>query len=137
MAKSTVYGASKYARISLSGLDDYLAKVAEAGRNIDAVVKDALEEYGGEILSEMQQLVPRDTGNLANHLTMTNGSIGNTHYVDIGLDMSDRESVLYGIYQEWGTASMPAHPYIRPAFDHHKRTIYKSIKAYLKKEGLL
>ena len=53
-------------------------------------------------------ICPRDTGNLANSITLESADNGFTAEVEPHTD--------YAAYVEYGTRFMPAQPYMRPAF---------------------
>ena len=39
----------------------------------------------------------------------------------------------YAVFQEFGTYKMAAHPYMRPAADHHKESFLEAMEAAVKK----
>lgn len=124
---------------SLKGFEEYLEKIAEAGRDVDAAA-DLANVAGGDVLLDgMLRRVARRTGNLAEHLECTTPKAdGNFHYIEVGMPKkTDAETARYGNVQEYGSARMPAHPYIRPTFDEDKAKARKAQRESLKKSGVL
>jgi HK97 gp10 family phage protein len=124
------------------GIEEWLEAVVRAGQDVDAVA-DRMVEAGAEVIH--QDLVNRvavDTGALKSHLQQTGkGPVvreGNKHSIEIGLLDLGRvmpaygtrgprkgrkqypREFLYGIILEYGSSSMAAQPYIRPAFDNNR-----------------
>lgn len=105
-------------RITTKGFEEYLEKIARAGKDIDRVSDEALGRAGEILLAGMRTRVPVDTHNLQNSLDVDGPkSDGNFHYVEVGVVNPDAETARYGNVQEYGSAHTPAQPYIRPTFD--------------------
>ncbi len=105
-------------RLTTKGFEEYLEKIAREGRDIDATADQALEAGGEILLDGMQRRVPKDTGNLESKLSVDGPhQEGNLHYVDVGLVRADAETSRYGNVQEFGSATTPAQPYVRPTLD--------------------
>ena len=125
-------------KLTLDGLSNYLEELAKAGQDIDAAAHGALE-VGAEILEkEMIALVPKDT----HHLESTIGvdgphQHGNFSYVLVGVVNADKETAIYGNVQEYGSSSVEAQPYIRPAFKRKKAAVMKAMKNHLQSLGML
>lgn len=105
-------------RLVTKGFEEYLERLQKAGRDIDVAV-DAVLAAGGQVLANgMHDRVAKDTGNLDEHIGVTEPQRdGNIHFVEVGILNADAETARYGNAQEFGSSSMPAHPYIRPALD--------------------
>lgn len=125
------------AKLDLKGFSEYLEAIQKAGRDIDAATDRALVRGGEVLLEGMKRRVPKDTHNLEEHLVIE-GPVrdGNFHYVEVGVS-SDAETARYGNAQEFGSSSMPAHPYVRPALDGERRKVNQAIKESLKSEGVI
>lgn len=98
------------------------AKISGHGAVLDTKVLDRItselrpkaraivENYGNIIMSSAVMLAPVDTGALINSITSESKMTGDlTYTVSDGVD--------YGVYQEFGTSKMPAHPFMRPAIE--------------------
>lgn len=125
----------------MKGFDEYFEKLVQAGKNIDAAADRANIAAGDVILEGMEDLVPRDTNNLADQLERSEPIVdGNFHGVDIGMrkkPLPDADTARYGNVQEYGSARTPAHSYIRAGFDRKKSKARKAQKESLKKDGAL
>ena len=128
------------ARLEVKGLDEYFEAIQKAGQDIDAAARRALDA-GAEILhSEMDILVPKDTGNLQEHIVILGPfQDGNVSYVEVGVVNADAETATYGNVQEYGSPSKNIKPrsYIRAAVDHKKNAVRKAIRESLKAEGFV
>jgi len=125
----------------VQGFGEYLEKIAQAGKNIDAAADRANIAAGDVILEGMEERVPRLTGNLAEHLERSEPIVeGNFHGIDIGMrkkPLPDDDTARYGNVQEYGSATTPAQSYIRAGFDRTKSKARKAQKESLKKDGAL
>jgi len=125
-------------KLELSGLAAYLEDLAAAGQDVDAAAQRALQKGADVILPEMKTLVPKDTHNLESHLDIDGPhQEGNFSYVDIGIIDADKETAIYGNVQEYGSSSVEAQPYIRPALKSKKSAAMRAMKESLKVEGLV
>lgn len=125
-------------RLEFSGLKTYLEDLAAAGKDVDAAAQRALSKGADEILPVMQALVPKDTHNLEGHLSIEGPhQEGNFSYVDIGIITADKETAIYGNVQEYGSSSVAAQPYIRPALKSKRAAAMRAMKESLKSEGLV
>ncbi len=126
-------------RITTKGFAEYLERLAQAGKDIDAISGQALAA-GGEILLEgMQKRVPKDTHNLESHLAVEGPSQdGNFVYVEVGLARdSDADTARYGNVQEYGSARTQAQPYVRPALDEDMGKARKAMREVFEAEEVL
>lgn len=91
----------------------FTSHVSEAKSAVDAAFSRSAEIIGGMVESYAKGLAPVDTGNLRN--SITHDQEDNGHTVVVGTN------VKYAPYQELGApnAHVPAHPYLRPAFENH------------------
>jgi HK97 gp10 family phage protein len=125
-------------RLEFSGLANYLEDLAQAGQDVDAAAQRALTKGAEEILPVMKALVPKDTHNLEDHLSIDGPhQEGNFSYVDIGIIDADKETAIYGNVQEYGSSSAAAQPYIRPALKSKKAAAMRAMKESLKSEGFV
>jgi HK97 gp10 family phage protein len=76
--------------------------------DIDNVIKDKLEEIGMDVVTEMQQLVPVDTGALQDSIGY---NISNTG------ELTFEATEEYAGAVEYGTSKMEAQPYFNPPLD--------------------
>ena len=106
-------------KFSTKGFDEWLERVAQAGKSVDQVTDRALDAGGEVRLVGMRQRVPKDTHNLENNLSVDGPKAdGNYHYIEVGLNRDvDADTARYGTVQEYGAVDTPAQPYIRPTLD--------------------
>ena len=104
--------------ITTKGFSEYLERLARGGKDIDAVAGQALQAGGAVLVPGMQRRVRKGTHNLEEHISASEVKRdGNFSYIEVGLIDVDAETARYGNANEYGTSSMPAQPYIRPALD--------------------
>lgn len=129
-------------RLSTSGFEEYLEKLARAGADIDAAADKALLKGCEVVQAEMVSLAPKKTLNLAEHIQIK-GPIrdGNVHYAEVGVihdkKFTDADTARYGNAQEYGSVKNAAHPYIRPGIANSASKGKKAMKDSLIEDGAL
>lgn len=114
-------------KMPLNGLDKYLKRLRDAGKDIDIVANDALVAAGQvlhpailERTPVMEKAVPGKPapGNLKNHIVV-NGpfQVGNRHFLYVEVDLTNREMMQYAIYVEYGHGNAAPRSYIRAGVD--------------------
>lgn len=116
----------------LSGIDEYMEQIQAAGLDILPAAVQAVEAGSDVLLAGMQRRVPKDTHNLEAHLSKEIEIEGDYVFAQVGLVDADAETARYGNAQEYGSVSMPAQPYVRPAMDEDRRRALKAMKDALK-----
>lgn len=87
-----------------------LAGTLTAGaQGVEGKAETILARTGAAIARDAKSLAPVDTGNLKNSISMTG----------TGLDREVSPTAEYGIYQELGTSTQPAQPYLAPALERN------------------
>ena len=125
-------------RLTTKGFAEYLERLAQAGKNIDAIAGEALLAGGEVLLEGMRRRVPVDTHNLQNHLKLAGPTQdGNFSYVEVGLVGADAETARYGNVQEFGSSSMAAQPYVRPTMDEDMKKARAKMKEVFEKHEAL
>lgn len=128
-------------KFSLNGVAAYLEDLQKLVDDIDALADEVLLEAGNVIQADMRSLVPVDTGNLHDHITIDGPhQDGNFHYVEIGvihdLSFTDANTAIYGNVIEYGSTRVMAQPYIRPALAKNKTIIRKTLKKLFDRMGI-
>jgi HK97 gp10 family phage protein len=123
------------ARLETKGFAEWMERIAQAGRDVDQVAGQALEEGAEVLLEGMRKRVPKDTHNLEENLERTEvRQDGNVSYVDVGLSKdADAKTARYGNAQEYGSSNMQAQPYIRPTLDEDMSKARKAMRAVFEK----
>lgn len=117
------------ATISTKGMEKFLEEVAAAGKDVDAAADRALRAAGGVLKGGMRRRAPKDTRNLERHIDFEGPSAeGQYRSIRVGVVGADAETERYGQAQEFGTASMPAQPYVRPTVDEDRKLVNAAIK---------
>ena len=127
---------------SLKGMEEYLETLATADGNVDEATARAVMAGAEVAEAGMVKRAPELTGNLKSKIAIKGPDRdGNFHFAEIGLihdkNFTDAETARYGMAQEFGSASMPAHPYIRPTLKRDKSKIRKAERESLEKDAIL
>ena len=121
--------------------DRYLEKVDRTIADIDGAADRAALAGAKVAESGMKRRVAVLTGELQDHIEIDGPRRdGNVHTVEIGVlrkKGASAEIARKANAQEYGTSSMPAHPYARPTMIEDKAEINGAIKESLEKEGYL
>lgn len=135
--------------LELRGFDEYLEKIAKAGKDVDQAAANAVVAGGDALLEGMKERAPVydndparpdvTPGLLRDTLTRSEPSqSGNFVSVYVGVPKdAPKQVAIYGLVQEYGTASVPSQPYVRPAIDEDKAKVRKAQRESLKKDGIL
>lgn len=82
-------------------------------KEIDAICEKAGMKTAERVRDIAQSLVHKQTETLELDIEVrSSGRDADGYYVEVGTVEAD---VVYGLYQEFGTSKMPAHPFMRPA----------------------
>jgi HK97 gp10 family phage protein len=132
--------------LSLSGIEEYLERVAQAGRDVDEAAARALLE-GAEVIQEAQRaLAPVDTGNLREHIQIKGPEQdGNYIFVEVGVihdrAFTDAKTDRYAKAQEFGWGDKKGyragHSFIRTGRDNSRARALAAMKASLERDGVL
>jgi HK97 gp10 family phage protein len=90
----------------VSEFDRYADDLRRAAEGLDEEAEAAVMRVARGALRVAQAKAPVATGTLRNDL----------HIVRRGSVVAVESSVPYAVFQEYGTSTMPPHPYIGPAF---------------------
>lgn len=125
--------------MSTKGFDEYLEKIGKAGQDIDQITDQALIVGGKILVDGMQARAPELTGNLKSKIHATEPIVdGNYHFIEVGLPSDvDAETARYGNTQEFGSSSMAAHPYVRPALNEDMNVARSEMKNVFTGNGAL
>ncbi|MEN6522360.1 MAG: HK97-gp10 family putative phage morphogenesis protein [Anaerolineaceae bacterium] len=127
------------ASLSSKGIEEYLEALAQADGDVDQAAKKSLSAGAEVALEGMERRVAVLTGNLKSKLKVGEPEQdGNVISIDIGLlDDTDEETARYGNVQEFGSSTMPAHPYIRPTMAEDKFKITAAMRKSLEEQEIL
>jgi HK97 gp10 family phage protein len=107
-------------------LDAALKRIGDRATGI--LLREAVQKGADIIADEAKRLAPKDTGALAAgiHAEITTSKQGQAV-----ADVSFNKKQWYGGLVEKGTKNIPAHPYIRPAFDTKADEAEEAVARYL------
>lgn len=138
----TSYGSTALGRgFKVGGVEEYLRKIEALGKNIDDVVKEAINESVKPILHEMKQIqsMHYDSGDVYNAIE-AQPAIQEGGYISskVGIDLVEHPEAIHAVFQEYGDSHSPGFPdpFIRPAFDLNEREVKKIQRKILKKAGV-
>lgn len=140
-------GYSSYGRsalgvqISVTGLDELLAKIEAAGNGIDEACKKAVNAALPIIEKDMKVGAEqhRKTGAVVDAIEITPAKQeGNFIYGTVGIDKKKHPEAIHAVFQEYGDGHSPGFPdpFIRPALDNNKAEIKRTMKQELRAAGI-
>lgn len=118
-----------------------LVTIPDAARK---AVREALEKGAGEIVATMKAFAPVDSGALRDSIgwtwgdapkgAMTLGTVRASKQGDLRITIyAGGGATFYARFLEFGTQSMPAHPFFYPAYRMNKKRVKGRITRTLKK----
>lgn len=128
--------------ISISGLDEFLAKIETAGNNIDDACKEAVNEaikIPAKAMIEGAERHARPDRQVVNAIEVIPAKQeGNYIYATAGIDIKKHPEASHAVFQEYGDGHSPEFPdpFVRPAIDDNRTEVKKVIKSVLKSKGI-
>lgn len=113
----------------LKGLDAFLEDIANAGEDVDQVVRDVLTD-AAPIARDRMEAILRGTSEEwtgATAQTLFAGPVeqdGNYIYFELGAHVAEDEA---GIHKEYGNSRQAAEPFLRPALTELRRAGIKKM----------
>jgi len=143
---------AKSVTVKVEGLQELGMRMKSLSEDVNKRIARAATAAGAVVIrNSAQAKVPVDTGNLKKNIIVKRlpkgeSSLTSEHIVTVRKGKltakqkgSGLKDAYYGQFVEFGTAKMPARPYLRPAFDQDKERAVEAIKsriaARLKKAG--
>lgn len=117
-------------RVEMRGFDELERKLAKLATSLPEARQQKILSDAGEIVAEeARMLAPVRFGNLRDSIAVSTEVLGGAFKMDGGLSLGSLQVLIgpskggnpdgfYGHFVEFGTVSMPAQPFMRPAFDH-------------------
>jgi HK97 gp10 family phage protein len=125
--------------IDITGIEEYMDKLVQAEKDLDAAAEKGLSAAGKVLFQAIYSRVPFDSGDpsnehLRNHITL-NGPFrdGDDHYLYVEVDKNDADARRYGMANEYGSSKMAAQSYIRAGKLSAKYRARQAMIAELKK----
>lgn len=127
--------------VKIDGLQELGQRMKSLSSDVNNRIARAATVAGAVVIRKAaQQKVPVDTGNLKKNIIVKRLPKGETpmtseHIVTVRQGKltekqkgSGIQDAFYGRFVEYGTAKMPARPYMRPAYDENKEKAVEAIK---------
>lgn len=116
--------------MKLEGADGLSKKFAKIAEQASSKLEAAVTVGAMKVQNSAKYKAPYKTGNLRSSIhTAPESSSSDEVVVRVGTD------VIYAAAQEFGTATIPPHPYLRPALDSNRAEVKREIKRALEKLG--
>jgi len=125
----------------VGGIEEYLKKIEVLGKNINDVVKEAIEESVKPIEVDLIQGAERheDSGDVVKAIevqpvTQVGGYISS----QVGINLVKHPEAIHAVFQEYGDSHSDKFPdpFIRPAFDNNVKLVKSIQRKVLKKAGV-
>lgn len=108
--------------IFVEGVGNLVENLRELGKAAEPVLRDALLDGAKLIRTEAMTLAPRDTGRLARSIKVDQDPTGLRTWI------TTTKKGYYGMFHEFGTVKMAAHPFMRPAVDGKEDEVFRLIE---------
>ena len=102
-------------------LDKLIADMAAVPRELDGLVRVAVQKTAADIKADAQNFAPVDTGFLRGSITYETAVQADAVTAEIG------PTAEYGVYVELGTEHMAPHAYLGPSFDRHAHELEQAL----------
>lgn len=113
----------------VSGVNFRSSKFKAVEEKVVGKMADAVEAGGQVLVAKMSQKAPRATGTLSRNIVL---KVERTGWQSVAAKVGPGSDAFYGKFSEQGTATEPARPWMRPAFDENKKEISKAVRDVLK-----
>lgn len=133
------YTKSKSIKLEVSGLEEHLKRITDAGKNVDNAVKLAIHESAKPIQDDIKEWAERHklSGTTLEGVDLTEPEqAGNDIFVNVGINDDKSPGAWHGTFIEHGTPTNPADPGIRTAFESNKSKVKKIQRDVLIREGM-
>lgn len=118
--------------MKVEGIEDLMSRLNSLGERIATRTENKALREGAEVLQEgISKRAPRDTEALAEHIVKSGvkqSEVGK--YIEVGPDSKH----FYGLFHEFGTVKMPAHPFMGPALEEDSKEVMNAMAEVLRKE---
>ncbi len=137
MAKK--YTNARSIKLEVSGVEEYLKRIADSGRNIDSAVKVAIQESAKPIRDDIHAWAEKHklTGTMLEGVDLSEPQqSGNDITVTVGINDDKSPGAWHATFTEYGTPTQPADPGIRTAFERNRSKVKKIQREVLIREGM-
>jgi HK97 gp10 family phage protein len=122
----------------VEGVDEIVKKLKALGDKAENVIRAATQEGAELVKAEIERRAPEDEGDLKSKGFTTKPGSMKDQAANVVVTLADRK-YQYAFYQEFGTpnrkrgGTLPARPFMRPAFEATKDQAAEAVEKALKK----
>ena len=109
-------------KAELKGMDELMREIENIGRDMKEHKEEALIQAGKFFQEEVKKNTPIDTGNLRNHIELSDVKDGS---IDVFVDQQGK--AYYGVMVEEGSSKMKAQPYMYPTYVKSRNKIQSKL----------
>lgn len=126
-------------RVEATGYRELEVKLNRLTNSVpEHLQKQVLHDAAKIVADEARRLVPIDSGNLRDSITVSETAFGGAFKMNMALESAGLKVFIgpstggspdgfYGHMVEFGTVHMTAQPFMRPAFDHTRAEVQKRL----------
>lgn len=115
----------------IEGLEQLISKLNSLPDKLEKkVVRTAVRKGAILIRNKAREKAPIGTGTLKKSIKIRSNRAGNgvvSFKIGPTNDKKKGTDIFYGRFQEFGTSKMPAHPYMRPAYDESESEVLDAV----------
>lgn len=115
----------------IEGLEQLISKLNSLPDKLEKkVVRTAVRKGAILIRNKAREKAPTGTGTLKKSIKIRSNRAGNgvvSFKIGPTNDKKKGTDIFYGRFQEFGTSKMPAHPYMRPAYDESESEVLDAV----------
>lgn len=141
MSKSISNLGTKHIPFKVSGMEEYLKKIADLGKNVDTVIAEAIHYSAQPIHDDISMWASRNSGVSGTTGTVKRGvlpaeveQIGNEISQEIGV--SGEAESWHAVFVEYGSPKQKADPGVRKAFESNLSKVKARQKKVLIEAGV-
>jgi HK97 gp10 family phage protein len=120
--------------VQIKGMDELLKSLKILPERIQKnVLVGAIRAGATSISKEMKRFVPKDTGELQKSIGVVKRKSKNKNEILFTVAPQIKKGGWKAHFHEFGTIKMPAHPFVRPAFEGKGNEAIEVAKEYMTK----
>ena len=120
--------------VNVLGMDELFKKMKVLPDRVQKnVLPGAIRASTKPIITEARSLVPKDSGTLKKSIGNVKRKSKDKNIVHFSVAPLKKKDGWHGHFIEFGTVKMPAHPFMRPAFEKEGKQTIEVAKEYMVK----
>ena|SRR5579863_7471713 len=122
------------AKVTITGLKELEQRLRDEPKNVaKRTLRRAAKDAADIWTSAISERAPSHTGFLRTQITMSSKATGGDEG-SMQVMVGPSKKAFYGIFQEFGTRTQPAKPFMRPAFEETKDEVLQKFVEDLNQE---